>query len=80
MAGYETAKLFGNGGSQAVRLPKSCRFEGDEVLARRLYKGVVVLVSKDEARNILRHALRSFSDDFMEDGRPPEYPSLREEL
>ena len=30
-----TAKLFKNGGSQAVRLPKECRFEGDEVLIRR---------------------------------------------
>jgi antitoxin VapB len=30
------AKLFQNGGSQAVRLPKSCRFEDqDEVLVHR---------------------------------------------
>lgn len=30
------AKLFQNGGSQAVRLPKDCRFEGqEEVLVRR---------------------------------------------
>lgn len=26
-----TAKLFENGRSQAVRLPKECRFSGDEV-------------------------------------------------
>lgn len=26
-----TAKLFENGRSQAVRLPKECRFNGDEV-------------------------------------------------
>ena len=30
------AKLFQNGGSQAVRLPKDCRFEGqDEVVVYR---------------------------------------------
>jgi antitoxin VapB len=30
------AKLFQNGGSQAVRLPKNCRFENqDEVLVHR---------------------------------------------
>ena len=27
----DTAKLFTNGGSQAVRLPKEYRFEGTEV-------------------------------------------------
>lgn len=36
------AKLFVNGGSQAVRLPKEFRFEGDEVLVRRLGQGVVL--------------------------------------
>lgn len=29
------AKLFAHGGSQAVRLPKAFRFEGDEVTIRR---------------------------------------------
>lgn len=29
------AKLFQNGGSQAVRLPKECRLAGDEVLIRK---------------------------------------------
>ncbi|MCP3956312.1 MAG: AbrB/MazE/SpoVT family DNA-binding domain-containing protein [bacterium] len=37
------AKLFQNGGSQAVRLPKECRFEGrDEVLARREGRRVIL--------------------------------------
>ncbi|MBN8765495.1 MAG: AbrB/MazE/SpoVT family DNA-binding domain-containing protein [Thiobacillus sp.] len=31
----QTAKLFKNGRSQAVRLPAEYRFEGDEVLIRR---------------------------------------------
>jgi len=31
----QTAKLFKNGRSQAVRLPAEFRFEGDEVLIRR---------------------------------------------
>jgi virulence-associated protein VagC len=31
----QTAKLFKNGRSQAVRLPKEFRFEGEEVLIRR---------------------------------------------
>lgn len=31
----QTAKLFKNGRSQAVRLPAEFRFEGDEVIIRR---------------------------------------------
>jgi antitoxin VapB len=36
------AKLFVNGGSQAVRLPKEFRFEGEEVRVRRLGHGVLL--------------------------------------
>ena len=38
-----TAKLFKNGSSQAVRLPKECRFEGDEVIVKR-FGDMVILV------------------------------------
>ncbi len=38
----ETAKLFTTGGSQAVRLPKDFRFEGDEVLIRKEGKAVIL--------------------------------------
>ncbi len=37
-----TAKLFKNGNSQAVRLPKEFRFEGDEVLIHREGKRVII--------------------------------------
>lgn len=37
-----TAKLFKNGRSQAVRLPKEFRFEGTEVRIRRTKKGVLL--------------------------------------
>jgi antitoxin VapB len=36
------AKLFNNGGSQAVRLPKEFRFEGSEVSVRRVGTGVLI--------------------------------------
>jgi antitoxin VapB len=38
------AKIFYNGGSQAVRLPKSCRFPDDqgEVVARRVGRKVIL--------------------------------------
>lgn len=37
-----TAKLFQNGRSQAVRLPKQFRFEGDCVQIRRVEKGILL--------------------------------------
>ncbi|MBA2351684.1 MAG: antitoxin [Burkholderiales bacterium] len=43
----KTAKLFQNGQSQAVRLPKEFRFEGDEVIITRV--GNAVLLSPKSA-------------------------------
>ena len=38
----EHAKLFWSGRSQAVRLPKSYRFDGDEVRIRRVGEAVIL--------------------------------------
>ncbi|HEV7923655.1 MAG TPA: type II toxin-antitoxin system VapB family antitoxin [Thermoanaerobaculia bacterium] len=40
----QRAKIFSNGGSQAVRLPKSCRFPDDqkEVAVRRVGKQIIL--------------------------------------
>lgn len=42
MAREYTAALFTNGGSQAVRLPKECRFEGDSVRVRKVGDSVIL--------------------------------------
>lgn len=39
----ETAKLFVNGRSQAVRLPKDYRFSGTEVYVKKMAGGVLLL-------------------------------------
>lgn len=53
-----TAKLFKNGGSQAVRLPAEFRFEGDQVyITRDETTGDVVLSSRPGAKTW---------DDFFE--------------
>lgn len=68
----ETAKLFQNGKSQAVRLPKEYRFSGDKVLIKRMGKAVVLLPYQD-SWSILFESLEQFSDDFMsERQQPPE--------
>lgn len=60
----ERAKLFRNGGSQAVRLPKSCRFPpGRDVLARR--EGPrVILEPADEWPDEFRASLGSWRGEI----------------
>ena len=42
MSKTKTAKLFRNGRSQAVRLPREFRFEGNEVRIRQMGEGVLL--------------------------------------
>ena len=60
----ENAKIFTNGGSQAVRLPKSCRFEDPEVLVHRI-GDVVLLMPKKDPWTSLKIGLSMFTDDFL---------------
>ena len=64
----ETAKVFENGRSQAVRLPKKYRFNSDEVYVQQL-GDAVLLVPKDRLRQTFLDGLDGFTDDIFEDGR-----------
>ncbi len=75
----ETAKLFENGRSQAVRLPRKYRFSGDEVLVRRLGQAVILL-PKEAAWQTFLDGLYTFTGDFLEGGREPEVSAEREAL
>ncbi|HEX6641782.1 MAG TPA: hypothetical protein VF215_11750 [Thermoanaerobaculia bacterium] len=59
------AKIFYNGGSQAVRLPKSCRFPDDqrEVGARRVGRKVI-LEPADEWSAEFLEALGSWPEEI----------------
>ena len=65
-----TAKLFKNGKSQAVRLPKEFKFEGKEVYIKRIGKNVI-LSPKDDPWESLLSSLNNFSDDFMRERTQP---------
>jgi antitoxin VapB len=66
-----TAKLFKNGQSQAVRLPKQYAFQGTEVFVKRV-AGVVMLMQKNrDPWTQFINSLEQFSDDFMA-RRPPQ--------
>ena len=66
----QTAKLFDNGRSQAVRLPKECRFDGSEVFVRK-YEDIVILFSKRSPWAPLVDSLDKFTEDFMAERNQP---------
>ena len=62
-----TAKLFMNGRSQAVRLPKEFRFDdGEEVLIKRM-GDAIMLVPKSKWKNIFVNAIKTFPGDVAFD-------------
>ena len=62
----ETAKIFNNGGSQAVRLPKEYRFEDKEVLVNKI-GNIVLLIPKGQSASMgIINSLDMFTEDFME--------------
>ncbi len=66
----ETAKIFLNGRSQAVRLPKKFRFDSKEVFITRL-GSAVILIPKESSWDFLFDALDEFTDDFMNSREQP---------
>ena len=73
------AKIFRNGASQAVRLPKDFRFDAEEVCIKRI-GSAVLLYPRDAAWELMREALGQVDEDFMADRRQPEHPDERQEL
>lgn len=74
-----TAKVFENGRSQAIRLPKECRFSTDEVVVNKI-GDIVLLMPKTNKWSSFMQAIDMFSDDFMENERPDKKEQEREEL
>jgi len=66
----KAARLFKNGQSQAVRLPKEYRFKGDRVLVKRVGNALVLIPLKEPWTPLLE-SLSLFSKDFMESRRQP---------
>lgn len=62
----DTAKLFKNGRSQAVRLPKEYRFPGNQVILKKVGKGVL-LMPEEGVWDSLIESVSLFSDDFLEE-------------
>ena len=76
-----TAKLFVNGSSQAVRLPKEYRFVGTEVYAQKI-GDTVMLVPKEMVWETFLEGINSFTDDYIQimESRSDDVPDEREIL
>lgn len=71
----ETARLFAHGGSQAVRLPKTFRFEGQEVRIRKEGDAVILEpLRKKAATQAELDAMWARIDALMDPDDPFPYP------
>ncbi len=74
-----TAKIFPNGQSQAIRIPKEFRFENQDEVFIAKEGEAIILFPKSSKFNILFDALEKFSDDFMAQREQPQQQK-REDL
>ena len=72
----QTAKIFTNGRSQAVRLPKEFRFSGDDVFINKI-GNIVILIPRDDPWASLASGLDQFTDDYMETRDQPTQDSRK---
>jgi antitoxin VapB len=76
-----TAKIFQNGRSQAVRLPKEYRFTDSEVLTHKVGDVLMLIpTSQKDSWSTLLASLDLFSEDFMADGRIDSQEQERDSL
>ena len=75
----QSAKLFTNGRSQAVRLPKEFQFSGKEVLIQKV-GDAVILLPHNKSWEVFLHGLNNFTDDFMKNGRAQGANQVREHI
>ena len=76
----KTAKLFINGRSQAVRLPKVYRFEGNEVYIKKVAGGVFLISKNQSMWDIWEKNLMKYEEPFMAERNQPELQQKRESL
>ena len=68
----ETAKIFSNGRSQAVRLPKAFRFDGNEVYIKKVSGGVLLIQKDSTVWDIWEKNLMKYDEPVMVERNQPE--------
>ena len=67
----DTAKIFENGKSQAVKLPKAYRLKGKEVYITKLGDAIILLPKKNKWDSLIS-SLDKFTNDFMAETVQPD--------
>jgi antitoxin VapB len=75
-----TAKLFRTGRSQAVRLPKEFRFDGNEVRIRRVGMGVMLEPMHLDPKEWFAAMAATGGDPIFPDGREQPAPQERDDI
>jgi antitoxin VapB len=68
----DTAKIFINGRSQAIRLPKAYRFEGKEVYIKRIAEGVLLIPKDNTIWDVWEKNLNKHEEPFLTNRNQPE--------
>jgi len=76
----DTAKIFMNGRSQAIRLPKAYRFEGKEVYIKKTTAGVLLIPKDISTWHVWEKNLHKYDKPFMTDRDQPEIQQERADL
>jgi antitoxin VapB len=73
----QTAKVFMNGRSQAVRLPKEFRFQCDEVVVKRV-GDAIMLFPKEYRATAVKEALDGLDPEFRLEREQPKEQQRRD--
>jgi antitoxin VapB len=68
----DTAKLFTNGRSQALRLPKAYRFEGKEVYIKKIAEGILLMPKDKTIWGVWERNLEKYDKPFITNRNQPE--------
>ena len=76
----EKAKIFMNGRSQAVRLPKKFRFKGSEVYIKKTEEGVLLIPKNNSIWDVWEKNLIKYDNRFIDDRNQPDLQQGRSDL
>lgn len=73
-------KVFNNGGSQAIRLPKECRFKPDQKIAIHKIGEVVLMVPEERIDILFESGFGGAGPDFFVSGWVQDLQDERDPL
>ncbi len=73
------ARTFTTGRSQAIRIPKEYRLPDEDIFINQV-GNTITLTPVSKLKESFIKGIEMFTDDFMENGRPPQIESKRDSL